>query len=53
MQSGGYYRPGNPCDNVAAGAHAYRELGFTGFKLRFGRPPLQDDLVVRKERWSH
>jgi L-alanine-DL-glutamate epimerase-like enolase superfamily enzyme len=42
--SGGYYRPGDPCENVAAELERYRELGFTDFKLKFGGLPLQDDL---------
>ncbi|MGH2763794.1 MAG: mandelate racemase/muconate lactonizing enzyme family protein [Thermoleophilaceae bacterium] len=42
--SGGYYRPGDPCDNVAAELGRYRELGFTDFKLKFGGLPLRDDL---------
>jgi L-alanine-DL-glutamate epimerase-like enolase superfamily enzyme len=42
--SGGYYRPGDPCDNVAAELARYRELGFTDFKLKFGGLPLSDDL---------
>jgi L-alanine-DL-glutamate epimerase-like enolase superfamily enzyme len=42
--SGGYYRPGDPCDNVAAELERYRELGFTDFKLKFGGLPLREDL---------
>jgi L-alanine-DL-glutamate epimerase-like enolase superfamily enzyme len=42
--SGGYYRPGDPCDNVAAELERYRQLGFTDFKLKFGGLPLRDDL---------
>jgi L-alanine-DL-glutamate epimerase-like enolase superfamily enzyme len=42
--SGGYYRPGDPCDNVTAELERYRELGFTDFKLKFGGLPLADDL---------
>jgi L-alanine-DL-glutamate epimerase-like enolase superfamily enzyme len=42
--SGGYYRPGDPRDNVAAELARYRGLGFTDFKLKFGGLPLQDDL---------
>jgi L-alanine-DL-glutamate epimerase-like enolase superfamily enzyme len=42
--SGGYYRPGDPCDNVAAELARYGELGFTDFKLKFGGLPLPDDL---------
>jgi L-alanine-DL-glutamate epimerase-like enolase superfamily enzyme len=33
--------PATPCDNVAAGAHAYHELGFTAFKLKFGGLPFR------------
>jgi L-alanine-DL-glutamate epimerase-like enolase superfamily enzyme len=42
--SGGYYRPGDPCDNVTAEIERYRDLGFTDFKLRFGGLPLREDL---------
>ena len=42
--SGGYYRPGDPCDNVAAELARYCELGFTDFKLKFGGLPLREDL---------
>jgi L-alanine-DL-glutamate epimerase-like enolase superfamily enzyme len=42
--SGGYYRPGDPCDNVVAELDRYRELGFTDFKLKFGGLPLEEDL---------
>jgi L-alanine-DL-glutamate epimerase-like enolase superfamily enzyme len=42
--SGGYYRPGDPCDNVTAELERYYELGFTDFKLKFGGLPLPDDL---------
>jgi L-alanine-DL-glutamate epimerase-like enolase superfamily enzyme len=42
--SGGYYRPGDPLDNVTAELERYHELGFTDFKLKFGGLPLDDDL---------
>jgi L-alanine-DL-glutamate epimerase-like enolase superfamily enzyme len=42
--SGGYYRPGDPCDNVVAELERYQELGFTDFKLKFGGLPLEEDL---------
>jgi L-alanine-DL-glutamate epimerase-like enolase superfamily enzyme len=42
--SGGYYRPGDPCENVAAELTRYREHGFTDFKLKFGGLPLREDL---------
>jgi L-alanine-DL-glutamate epimerase-like enolase superfamily enzyme len=42
--SGGYYRAGNPRDNVIAEVERYRDLGFTDFKLRFGGLPLREDL---------
>jgi L-alanine-DL-glutamate epimerase-like enolase superfamily enzyme len=42
--SGGYYRPGDPCENVAAELERYQELGFTDFKLKFGGLPLEQDL---------
>jgi L-alanine-DL-glutamate epimerase-like enolase superfamily enzyme len=43
--SGGYYRPGDACENVAAELIRYRQLGFTDFKLKFGGLPLDDDLA--------
>jgi L-alanine-DL-glutamate epimerase-like enolase superfamily enzyme len=42
--SGGYYRPGDPCDNVVAELERYQRLGFTDFKLKFGGLPLEEDL---------
>jgi L-alanine-DL-glutamate epimerase-like enolase superfamily enzyme len=42
--SGGYYRPGDPCDNVASELERYRDLGFNDFKLKFGGLPLLEDL---------
>ena len=42
--SGGYYRAGDPRDNVTAEIERYRELGFTDFKLKFGGLPLREDL---------
>jgi L-alanine-DL-glutamate epimerase-like enolase superfamily enzyme len=42
--SGGYYRAGDPRDTLTAEIERYRELGFTDFKLRFGRLPLREDL---------
>src|SRR5262245_33751393 len=42
--SGGYYRSGDPCDNIAAELAHYCELGFTDFKLKFGGLPLREDL---------
>jgi L-alanine-DL-glutamate epimerase-like enolase superfamily enzyme len=42
--SGGYYRLGDPCDNVAAELERYQKLGFTDFKLKFGGLPLEEDL---------
>jgi L-alanine-DL-glutamate epimerase-like enolase superfamily enzyme len=42
--SGGYYRPGDACENVAAELERYRALGFTDFKLKFGGLPLAEDL---------
>ena len=42
--SGGYYRPGDPCDNVVAELERYRRLGFVDFKLKFGGLELDDDL---------
>jgi L-alanine-DL-glutamate epimerase-like enolase superfamily enzyme len=42
--SGGYYRPGDPCENVASELERYLALGFHDFKLKFGRLPLKEDL---------
>ena len=42
--SGGYYRPGDACENVAAELERYRALGFTDFKLKFGGLPLAEDV---------
>jgi L-alanine-DL-glutamate epimerase-like enolase superfamily enzyme len=42
--SGGYYRSGDPCENVAVELERYQELGFTDFKLKFGGLPLEEDL---------
>jgi L-alanine-DL-glutamate epimerase-like enolase superfamily enzyme len=42
--SGGYYRPGDPFENVVGELERYRELGFTDFKLKFGGLPLEEDL---------
>jgi len=42
--SGGYYRPGDPCDNVARELERYQELGFADFKLKFGGLSLEEDL---------
>lgn len=42
--SGGYYRPGDPLENVEAELERYRSLGFTDFKLKFGGLRLEDDL---------
>jgi L-alanine-DL-glutamate epimerase-like enolase superfamily enzyme len=42
--SGGYYRAGDPRDNLTTEIERYRELGFTDFKLRFGGLPLHQDL---------
>ena len=42
--SGGYYRAGDPRDNLTAEIERYRELGFTDFKLKFGGLPLREDL---------
>jgi L-alanine-DL-glutamate epimerase-like enolase superfamily enzyme len=43
--SGGYFRPGDPCENVKAELERYSALGFTDFKLKFGGLPLPDDLA--------
>jgi len=41
--SGGYYRPGDPRENVVAELERYRDLGFDDYKLKFGRLPLRED----------
>src|SRR5262245_8748390 len=43
--SGGYYRPGDACQNVIDELTRYRRLGFTDFKLKFGGLPLPEDLA--------
>jgi L-alanine-DL-glutamate epimerase-like enolase superfamily enzyme len=43
--SGGYYRPGDACANVAEELMRYRALGFTDFKIKFGGLSLQEDLA--------
>lgn len=35
--SGGYYREGDPLDNVSAEVQRYRQLGFTDYKMKVGR----------------
>jgi L-alanine-DL-glutamate epimerase-like enolase superfamily enzyme len=42
--SGGYYRPGDPMENVAAELERYQALGFTDFKIKVGGAPFNVDV---------
>jgi L-alanine-DL-glutamate epimerase-like enolase superfamily enzyme len=49
--SGGYYRPGNPLDNVRAEVVFYKELGFVDYKMKVGGAPFDVDVArVRAAR---
>ncbi len=43
--SGGYYRPGDPLDNIHEEMTAYRELGFTDFKIKVGGAEFDTDVA--------
>lgn len=43
--SGGYYRPGDPLDNVAAELERYKALGFSDFKIKVGGAPFAVDVA--------
>jgi L-alanine-DL-glutamate epimerase-like enolase superfamily enzyme len=42
--SGGYYRPGDPLQNVERELGRYRELGFKDFKIKVGGAPFDTDV---------
>ena len=42
--SGGYYRPGDPLDNVRDEILFYKELGFTDFKIKVGGAAFEVDV---------
>lgn len=42
--SGGYYRPGDPVENVQFEMERYVELGFTDFKIKVGGAPVHTDV---------
>ena len=49
--SGGYYRPGDPIENVRAELGRYQELGFRDFKIKVGGAALDEDVArVRAAR---
>jgi L-alanine-DL-glutamate epimerase-like enolase superfamily enzyme len=43
--SGGYYRPGDPLDNIREEMHAYRAMGFTDYKIKVGGAPFAVDVA--------
>lgn len=49
--SGGYYRPGDPVDNVIEEMASYRALGFSDVKIKVGGAPFDVDVArVRAAR---
>jgi L-alanine-DL-glutamate epimerase-like enolase superfamily enzyme len=49
--SGGYYRPGDPLDNIRSEMERYAALGFTDFKIKVGGLTLDEDVArVREAR---
>ena len=42
--SGGYYKPGDPLQNVERELGRYRDLGFGDFKIKVGGAPLEVDV---------
>jgi L-alanine-DL-glutamate epimerase-like enolase superfamily enzyme len=42
--SGGYYRPGDPNDNIERELSQYASLGFTDFKIKVGGAPFDVDV---------
>jgi L-alanine-DL-glutamate epimerase-like enolase superfamily enzyme len=49
--SGGYYRAGDPLDNVLEEMMSYKELGFTDFKMKVGGASFEVDVArVRTAR---
>lgn len=43
--SGGYYRSGDPLDNIREEMHAYKALGFSDFKIKVGGAPFVVDVA--------
>lgn len=43
--SGGYYRGGDPLDDLRAQLEHYVALGFTDYKIKFGRLGLREDIA--------
>jgi len=43
--SGGYYREGDPVENVAAEVERYRARGFRDYKMKVGGLPLEQDVA--------
>ncbi len=42
--SGGYYRPGDPLQNVRQEMTAYKAMGFTDYKMKVGGAPFEVDV---------
>jgi L-alanine-DL-glutamate epimerase-like enolase superfamily enzyme len=43
--SGGYYRPGDPLDNISEEMHSYRAMGFTDVKMKVGGAAFEVDVA--------
>jgi L-alanine-DL-glutamate epimerase-like enolase superfamily enzyme len=43
--SGGYYRPGDPLDNIREEMRAYKAMGFTDYKIKVGGAPFTVDVA--------
>jgi L-alanine-DL-glutamate epimerase-like enolase superfamily enzyme len=43
--SGGYYRPGNPLDNIREEMMAYKTMGFTDYKIKVGGAAFDVDVA--------
>lgn len=43
--SGGYYRPGDPIENIREEMTFYRERGFTDYKIKVGGVPFAQDVA--------
>jgi L-alanine-DL-glutamate epimerase-like enolase superfamily enzyme len=43
--SGGYYRPGDPLENIREEMQSYKALGFTDFKMKVGGAPFEVDVA--------
>jgi L-alanine-DL-glutamate epimerase-like enolase superfamily enzyme len=49
--SGGYYRPGDPLDNIREEMASYKAMGFTDYKMKVGGAPFEVDVArVRAAR---